>query len=64
MLQDCPGEWEQGCDLGNNEKYVGVSDLSISNKELARRAREYFSSVSDEDFLKALIDSGFPRNIH
>lgn len=23
---DCPGEWEPGCDLGNNEKYASVLD--------------------------------------
>jgi hypothetical protein len=23
-LSDCPGEWEPGCDLGNNAKYVRV----------------------------------------
>ncbi len=23
-VDDCPGEWEQGCDLGANEKYVEV----------------------------------------
>ena len=23
-LSECPGEWEPGCDLGNNEKFVKV----------------------------------------
>jgi hypothetical protein len=25
-LSACPGEWEPGCDLGANEKYVQVFD--------------------------------------
>lgn len=24
----CPGEWEQGCDLGNNEAYVRVHKMT------------------------------------
>lgn len=26
---DCPGEWEPGCDLGNNEKYLQVLDQEV-----------------------------------
>jgi hypothetical protein len=26
---ECPGEWEPGCDLGNNEKYVEVADTPL-----------------------------------
>ena len=26
----CPGEWEQGCDLGTNEKYVAVSKVDLA----------------------------------
>jgi hypothetical protein len=25
---DCPGEWEPGCDLGNNEKFAAPADVS------------------------------------
>ena len=28
LLVDCSGEWGPGCDLGNNEKHVRVSDVS------------------------------------
>lgn len=28
-LSECPGEWEPGCDLGNNEKFVRVVDAPL-----------------------------------
>jgi hypothetical protein len=29
--EECPGEWEPGCDLGNNEKYVEVGDTPLED---------------------------------
>ena len=30
----CPGEWEQGCDLGANEKHVIVVEIQKNDKKL------------------------------
>lgn len=31
LAKDCPGEWEPGCDLGNNPKYcVATQEVSES----------------------------------
>ena len=34
---ECPGEWEQGCDLGANEKYVAVARSGPSLDKLIER---------------------------
>ena len=28
-LSDCPGEWEPGCDMGNNPDYVSAADEQV-----------------------------------
>ena len=35
---DCPGEWEQGCDLGANEKYVSVVSLDPEKEKILKQA--------------------------
>ena len=38
-LTACPGEWEPGCDLGNNEKFVVVHTLtSAERSNMTKRA--------------------------
>ena len=37
-LADCPGEWEQGCDLGNNPKYARVYHMTAVEQAALKRA--------------------------
>lgn len=34
----CPGEWEPGCDLGNNEAHVVVGQLTPEELEAIKKA--------------------------
>ena len=37
-LSDCPGEWEPGCDLGNNERYAKVHIMTPEEQAAMNRA--------------------------
>lgn len=37
-LADCPGEWEPGCDLGNNEKYARAYHMTAEEQAALKRA--------------------------
>lgn len=41
-LQDCPGEWEQGCNLGSNENFAKVAEIDVQfNDQFPFTNQEY-----------------------
>lgn len=49
-LTDCPGEWEPGCDLGNNAEHVRVSttDPAVIDAAVAAPAARLVGGEADE----------------
>jgi hypothetical protein len=37
-LADCPGEWQQGCDLGSNPKHVKVRRMTPNEEAALNRS--------------------------
>lgn len=48
-LEECPGEWEPGCDLGTNETFAKISD--------PRNVRAFSAESASKAFADVEIDS-------